>query len=234
MIISGMLGYRGLFNWRVSRIWAWVISKGLGMAVTLNGTEHLEKGRSYILVPNHQSNSDIIALLMSIPVPFHWVVKESLLKIPLFGPSIAASGAISINRSDSRRAVEQLRQGADKLKGGWSVLIYAEGTRTSDGNLQPFKKGAFRMAISTGIPLLPITVNGAFKILPKHTLNVRSGHVTITVSAPIETQGLTEDALPELMERTRQAILAHFDPDYDPFRAPVRTSAQSTGETPLG
>ncbi|MEW6350652.1 MAG: lysophospholipid acyltransferase family protein [Thermodesulfobacteriota bacterium] len=217
MIIVGMLGYRGLFNWKVSRVWAWAISKGLGMSVTLNGAEHFEKGRSYILVPNHQSNADIIALLESIPVPFHWVVKESLLKIPLFGPSVAASGAISVNRSDSRQAVEQLRKGSNKLRDGWSILIYPEGTRTADGNLQPFKKGAFRMAISTGIPLLPITVNGAFKILPKHTLNVRGGHVTITVSAPIQTEGLTEDALPELMEKTRQAILTHFDPDFDPF-----------------
>ena len=125
------------------------------MTVTLNGVENITKGQSYILVPNHQSNADIAALLMSIPIPFRWVVKKSLLKIPLFGSSIEASGAISIDRSDSRRAVEGLSAGAGKLKGGWSILIYPEGTRTHDGNVQPFKKGAFYLAISTGTPCSP-------------------------------------------------------------------------------
>jgi len=217
MIFVGMLGYR-MFNWKASRSWAWLVSKGMGLSTTLIGAEHLAEGQSYIIVPNHQGNADIVALLMSMPRPFGWVVKESLLRVPLFGRVLASSGAISINRSDSRRAVEQLNKGIEQLKDGWSILIYPEGTRTSDGNLQPFKKGAFRLAISTGIPLLPVTVNGAFQILPKNTFNVRSGRVRITIGEPIQTQGLTQEDLPELMEATRQAILRNFEPDYDPFQ----------------
>lgn len=98
------------------------------------------------------------------------------------------------------------------------MLIYPEGTRSADGNLQPFKKGAFMMAVQTGIPILPITCNGAFKVLPKKTIVFHPGRVTLTVGDPIPTEGLTEEDVPELMEKTRAAITRNFDPDYNPFQ----------------
>ena len=113
--------------------------------------------------------------------------------------------------------MEQLNKGLASLEPGWSVLIYPEGTRTSDGNLQPFKKGAFRVAIGTGLPIMPITTNGAFWLMPKKTMNIRPGHITVTFGEPIPTQGLTEADLPWLMEKTREAILQNLDLNYDPF-----------------
>ena len=113
--------------------------------------------------------------------------------------------------------METLQRATDKLKGSWSVLIYPEGTRTPDGQLGPFKKGAFMMAVQTGIPILPVTSNGAFKVLQKKTVWFRPGHITVTLGDPIVTAGLTEKDVPDLMERTRAAISKNLDPDYDPF-----------------
>jgi 1-acyl-sn-glycerol-3-phosphate acyltransferase len=217
MVSLAMLGYRHL-NWRLAQVWAWWLSKGMGLSVTTKGRENLAPGQSYILVPNHQGNADIVALCLVLEIPSRWVAKESLLRIPFLGWAIAATGAISINRSDTSQAIGQLRKGTEILKDGCSVLIYPEGTRTSDGNLQPFKKGAFRMAISTGVPILPITTNGAFQLMPRGTINVRSGHVTVTFGEPIETKGLTDDDLPWLMEKTRDAMLKNLDLNYDPFQ----------------
>ncbi len=190
----------------------------MGLTCSIYGADEVVPGTSYILTPNHQGNADILALVTILPLRFRWVIKRELLKIPMFGWALAATGAISLNRSDRQQAVRSLKDGVSKLAGGWSVLIYPEGTRTSDGNLQPFKKGAFMMAVQTGIPILPVTCNGAFKILPKKTIVFRPGHVTLTVGDPIPTEGLTEEDVPELMEKTRAAISKNLDPDYNPFQ----------------
>jgi 1-acyl-sn-glycerol-3-phosphate acyltransferase len=97
------------------------------------------------------------------------------------------------------------------------VLIYPEGTRTRDGHIQQFKKGAFMLAVQTGIPIVPLTCNGAYKVLPRGSLLVRPGHIKVSVSDPIYTEGLSEADVPDLMNKTREAVLARFDPNYDPF-----------------
>ena len=190
----------------------------MGLTCSIYGADKIVPGTSYIMTPNHQGNADILALVTTLPPRFRWVIKRELLKIPMFGWALGATGAISLNRSDRQQSVRSLRDGVSKLAGGWSVLIYPEGTRTSDGNLQPFKKGAFMMAVQTGIPILPVTCNGAFKVLPKKTIVFHPGHVTLTVGDPIATEGLTEEDVPELMEKTRAAISKNLDPDYNPFQ----------------
>jgi 1-acyl-sn-glycerol-3-phosphate acyltransferase len=203
--------------YRLERWWAWLVSKSMGLSFSLHGNDKIVPGTSYIITPNHQSNSDILALITILPVRFRWVVKKELTKIPVFGWALAGTGAIAIDRSDPKQSVETLQRATDKLKGSWSVLIYPEGTRTKDGHLQPLKKGAFMMAVQTGIPILPVTSNGAFKVLPKKTVWFRPGHITVTLGDPIVTAGLTEKDVPDLMERTRAAISKNLDPDYDPF-----------------
>jgi 1-acyl-sn-glycerol-3-phosphate acyltransferase len=187
------------------------------VSASLEGGEKAVPGKSYIVTPNHQSHSDILALLLTLPVRFRWVVKKELLRIPFFGWALAATGAVSIDRSKKQEALKRLNEGQSKLADGWSVLIYPEGTRSPDGNLQPLRKGAFLMAVNTGVPILPVTVNGAHKVIPKKTLNVTPGHVTVTIGDPIETEGLTEDDVQALSDKTRDAILKNFNPDYDPF-----------------
>ncbi len=203
--------------YRIERWWAFVVSKLMGLSYSVHGAEKVTPGASYIVTPNHQSNADIVALVLALPLRFRWVIKKSLLRIPLFGWGLARTGAIAIDRSNRRQSIESLRRASEKLRGGWSVLIYPEGTRTPDGNLLPFKKGAFMMAVQTGIPILPVTNNGAFKVLPRNSVWFRPGHITVTIGDPIVTEGLTEEDVPELMERTRVEISKSLDPSYDPF-----------------
>ena len=197
--------------------WARVVAKSIGLTFSVKGVENVVPGVSYIVTPNHQGHTDILALLNTLPVRFRWVVKKELLRIPMFGWGLARTGAISLDRSKGREAMDKLRQQKDKLKNGWGVLVYPEGTRTSDGHLQSFKRGAFAMAVHLDVPILPVTTNGAFKVLPRDTIEFRPGHITVTIGDPIEVNDLTEDDIPELMEKTRNAIQKNLDVDYDPF-----------------
>ena len=204
-------------NYALSRIWARVVARACGVTWSLHNAEKAEPDTSYIVCPNHQSHTDILALLLGLPTPYRWVVKKELIDIPVFGLGLAFTGAIVLDRSNKAAAFNKLKEEAHKAGGGWSVLIYPEGTRSSDGRLQKLKKGPFLMAVNTGVPILPVTVNGAFKILRRGTLIIKPGHITVTLSDPIPTEGMTEKDIPRLMEQTAAAIEAHFNFDYDPF-----------------
>jgi len=231
IIVISLFTSSGRPGYVIARAWAWVCSWMLGVTASLHSADKAVAGTSYVITPNHQSNADILALICMLPTPYRWVIKKELLKIPVFGSALGRTGAVSLDRSNTAQSVERLRKSVDKLKGGWSLLIYPEGTRTRDGNVQPFKKGAFMLAVNTGIPILPVTVNGAFKVLPKSAYLPIPGHVAITIGDPIPTDGLTEADVPELMERTRQAVLKNFDPDFDPFDRTARAPGDATGNT---
>ncbi len=218
MLLSALFVKPGNFVFSVMRLWSRIISALMGLRVSVMGVENIEPGTSYIVTPNHQGMADVHALASALPLKFRWVIKKELLRIPVLGWALWTTGPIAIDRSNPSASIEKLnREKDEKLKDGWSVLIYPEGTRTPDGNLKDFKKGAFMMAVQTGIPILPVVCNGAFKILPKKTLAFRSGHVTLTICPPIPTKGLSVKDVPELMSKTRQAILSELRTDYDPF-----------------
>jgi 1-acyl-sn-glycerol-3-phosphate acyltransferase len=218
LIVISLFDKTGGAAYWLMRLWAQLVARSMRLTFSIHGAEKIVPGTSYIVTPNHEGNADILALVTTLPLRFRWVVKRELLKIPFFGWALGRTGAISLNRSNRQQAVRSLKEGTSKLAGGWSVLIYPEGTRTSDGNLQNFKKGAFMMAVQTGISILPVTCNGAFKIMPKKTIAFRPGHITVTVGDPISSEGLAEADVPQLMDRTRAAIGKHLKPDYNPFR----------------
>ncbi len=173
LIILFALLFSGRIAFRLVQIWAWGIAQFMALSFSITGAEKIDPAVSYIITPNHQSHTDILALVCTSPVPFRWVAKKELLKIPLFGWALASTGAIALDRSDREKSIRSLQNARHKLTDGWSVLIYPEGTRTPDGAVRDFKKGPFMMAIQTGAPILPVTCNGTYKVLPKKTLNVR-------------------------------------------------------------
>ncbi len=217
LTIASFLTSSGMPMYRITQWWAHGVARCMGLTFSLRGREKISPGMSYIITPNHQGNADILALLCTLPIPFRWVLKKELLKIPVFGPALGRTGAIAIDRSDPKKAIESLEEGKKRLEGGWSVLIYPEGTRGWDEHLQPFKKGAFMMAVQTGIPILPVTCNGAFRVLPKKTILFKPGHIEVVIGDPIETKGMTVRDVPTLMQRTREIMLNNLDPDFDPF-----------------
>jgi 1-acyl-sn-glycerol-3-phosphate acyltransferase len=173
-------------------IWSWVFSMLTFIRYEFHGREHFKKGQSYIYVSNHTSFLDLPGLAMLIPGEFRPLAKKELLKIPVFG-LIARGATVIVDRSSG----ESRKRSLDKLKKtlaeGISILLFAEGTQNrSKEVLQPFKDGAFRLAIDTQMPLLPMVVIGAGPLMPPGTINLRPGLIKIIVGPEISTAGLTE------------------------------------------
>jgi len=211
--IVAFLSSTGNLPFTLSKIWACVMLWVTGVRVSIEGKEKIKEGQSYVIVSNHQSLYDILALVISLGVQYRWVIKKELLKVPLFGHTLYASRNIFIDRSNIEKARDSIRKGLDRLPPGVSVMFFAEGTRSPDGRLKEFKKGAFNVALERHLPILPVTVNGSRRVLPKGSIVFSSGRIRVVVADPIVTQGYTHDALPELMEKTRSAVQSNLVPD---------------------
>ena len=137
-----------------ARWWAKIQLLVSGVRVKVGGLEHLDKETPYIYMSNHQGSYDIFALLSCLPVQFRWIAKRELFAIPILGWAMGAANYISIDRSGRRKALESIERAARKIKGGVSVVIFPEGTRSRDGSIQPFKRGGFTLALKSGIPII--------------------------------------------------------------------------------
>jgi len=202
-----LIGQRfGWIGYAFLRLWSWVFSMLTFIRYKSYGKENFLSGQSYIYVSNHTSFLDIPGLWMTIPGQFRPLAKKELLKIPMFG-WIVKNAAIIVDRSNA----ESRKKSIDILKGflktGFSILIFAEGTQNRTRELlQPFHDGAFRIAIDTQQPILPITIIGAGKLMPPGTINLRPGRVRIYVGKQIETAGLTSDSTAALKQQTFDAM----------------------------
>jgi 1-acyl-sn-glycerol-3-phosphate acyltransferase len=193
--------------YRVARAWGRSILVVSGVQVFVREMEPLEPGRAFVFMSNHQSNFDIPVLLGHLPVPFRWLAKAELFKIPIFGRAMLGAGYIPIDRSDRPAAIASLRQAAEVVRGGVSVVIFPEGTRSPDGRLKPFKKGGFVMAIEAGVPIVPVVLKGTFDIMPKNQLLIRPRKVEVVIGEPIATADYSVDTKEALMDEVRNALL---------------------------
>ena len=198
----------------ISQVWAWIMLSATGVGTEIRGREKIRSGQSYVIISNHQSHFDILALVIRLGIQFRWIIKRELRSVPLFGFALDKSKNIFIDRADRDSAARSIREGIRRFPPGVSVLFFAEGTRSPDGAIQPFKKGGFTTAVESGFPILPVTVNGSRKILPKGSLVFTPGSIEVVVGDPIDTHGFTHDTIGELMAATRSRITADFDPCY--------------------
>src|SRR4030042_5309601 len=213
VILASLLSTTGNLAFTLSKIWARVMLLATGVRVVIQGKDKIAKGRSYVIISNHQSLYDIIAIVTSLGIQYRWVIKKELLNIPLFGPALYTSRNIFIDRSNTDRARESIRRGLDRLPGGVSVMFFAEGTRSPDGQLREFKKGAFAAALERSFPILPVTVTGSRKVLPKGSIVFTPGRIEVIIRDPIDTRGYNHDNMQELMEKTRTVIGSRLKPD---------------------
>ena len=184
------------------RFTAWTIFA----RITVHGTEHVQRGRPYVYMANHSSLIDTPALFAYLPYQFKIMAKKELFYVPFMGWHLWASGNFPVDRGDARRTARSLRGVIDGLKGGKSLAVFPEGTRTPDGRLQEFKPGVFKIALRAGVPIVPVTIRGTFALLPKTTLAPRPGRVDVFIGEPIDTRAFDDKRLPELIKRTREAI----------------------------
>jgi 1-acyl-sn-glycerol-3-phosphate acyltransferase len=167
--------------------WARAVVRNVQMELAVDGRENLRDGQTYLVMSNHQSHYDIPVLFEAIGGNIRMITKKELFRVPLFGEALAAGGFISIDRSDRHAAIRSLQQARDLLASGTHVWIAPEGTRSRTGELGPFKKGAFYLALEARLPILPVTISGTRNALPAKGLRSTPGaHVHVTIHAPID------------------------------------------------
>jgi len=176
--------------------------------VRLRGKENIQPGRAYVVMANHSSHFDILAVAARHPVPHRWVMKEELRRVPFLGAACVKAGCVFINRKNRTDAINSLMSESTSalLERGVSLFIFPEGTRSSDGRLQELKKGGFMVALGLGLPILPMTITGSNRILPPHGLHIAPGVITMTVHRAIESGDYGIEKREELMDAVRQAI----------------------------
>lgn len=186
--------------------WARVNAFFTPMFVSVAGKENIQENTSYIVVPNHQSYYDIFLIYGWLGMFIRWVMKKELRKVPVFGYCCEKMGHIIIDRSSTESAIKSLNAAKDNLKDGSSVVMFPEGTRNSSNVLLPFKKGAFRMALDLGIPILPVTIMGTKDILPTKGLNLFPGKAKMIIHKPIDVKNYTFEDIEKLMADTKAII----------------------------
>ena len=196
---------------RIAALWAKSILFVSRIDVTIRGISNIDPSQSFIYMSNHQSNFDIPVLLACLPVQFRWLAKAELFRIPIFGRGMRGAGYISIDRFNQESAFASIGVAAKKIEEGASVMIFPEGTRSIDGNIRPFKKGGFVLAVDSGVPIVPVILHGTWKIMPKNQFFIEPGHVVVEIKRPIESSDYTRETKDLLMGKIRNVIMESFE-----------------------
>lgn len=204
-IFTGLVFKQEAVNY-IAVIWSKLCCAIVPIKVAIKGTKNYSKSQSYVIVANHQSMVDIPVLHAHLGLNIKWIMKKELRKIPIFGAACHQLGCICVDRENHDAALKSIEDAKKKLTRKACVLFFAEGTRSRDGKVMPFKKGAFRFACETNLPILPITVKNSFHILPSDTLDLTPGTIDIIVHRPIYISSYKMDHLNNIIESTHQTI----------------------------
>jgi 1-acyl-sn-glycerol-3-phosphate acyltransferase len=194
----------GLFLAR--RVWAPGILKSIGARLEVVGAAEADLSRPCFFAANHQSWLDIPAIFAALPVPVLFIAKQELSRIPFLGWFMKGMGMVLIDRADRKEAVRSIEAVAERLREGWSLLSFPEGTRSADGRVQCFKTASFAAAVAAGAPIVPIALEGAGRVMPRDTWKITPGTIRLALGAPISTAGLDRDDRAELARRAQQAV----------------------------
>lgn len=215
---------------RLHTLYRWFARACLRVSATeleVHGLEHLEAGQAYVVVANHESTWDPPVLIAGLPqLVLRFVVKQELMRIPIFGNALQHSGNVRVVRAQAGGDAERIRQVMDERDPAVSILFFAEGTRARDGALHPFRKGAFITAIVYGLPILPVAHAGNYAIWPKGRLRLRRGPAVVQVGEPIPTTGCGHDDRAALRDRTHAAVAE--------LRTRARERVRALGHDPGG
>src|SRR5579884_4192043 len=193
--------------YRVGVLGAKLTLRLAGVQLEVRGHEKIPQGRAVVYMANHQSNCDPPAIVGLLP-PVLILVKKEFFRVPILGQAMRLRGFVPIDRKNRGGAIQALEQATRFLMAGHSFLAFPEGTRSGDGRLLPFKKGVFIMAFRAGTPIVPISISGSRKIMPKGEPAIRPGLVRVTFHDAVETQGCTLKDLELIQGRVRAAILS--------------------------
>jgi len=209
-LFGSLFDSRGRWQHACARLWSWLILTTSGIRTRVEGTENLLPQNTAIYCANHQSAMDVPILFVNLPVQFRFVAKRSLFKLPFLGWHLKRSGHIPVDRGRPRDGVRSLDDAAEKIRAGSSVVLFPEGHRSRDGKMGPFRSGSFYLAIKSGVPVVPITLNGTRAVLKPDTYHVRAGQTEMIVHPPIPTHMLKREDVEALSEKVRAEIISRF------------------------
>ncbi len=193
--------------------------RAVGVKVRVEGRERIP-ARVCLFVANHTSSADAPAVVGAIPRRIAVLLKESLFKWPIVGQAFALAHFIPVNRKDRESAINSVEKAAADMRAGQSFLIYPEGTRSPDGRLQEFKKGAVVLGIKAGVPIVPVLCSGAQRIMAKRSLLIRPGEILVQFLEPIDASEYTWEERDLLNQRVHDAMAAGLPPDQRPLGFP--------------
>lgn len=208
-ILASLVDWRKRYMWFYGKLWARWILWSTGLKVQVEGRERLTRGTRYIYVANHSSALDILLVFAILPGSISFMVKRELFRVPFFGWTLRAMGSIPVDRSSRVKAGQSVDRTLRQLaRTRLSLAIYPEGTRSRTGELQPFKRGSFVLAIRSGLAVVPVVTAGSFQALPPDGLNLTQVPISLTIGDPIETENLNVDDGRQLLTEVRSRMEA--------------------------
>jgi 1-acyl-sn-glycerol-3-phosphate acyltransferase len=193
------------------KFWAPGLLFMAGARIEVDGGETVTWGSPYVFVSNHASLIDIPVLFVALKNNLRFVAKRELAFIPFLGWYMWATGMIFVHRGRTDRAIQSLRRAGERIRQGASILGFPEGTRSRDGSVGPFKKGAFVVALESGVPVVPVAVEGTARVLSRDGFHVRPGTIRVRIGTPIPTSGLTLEDRNTLVDRAQAAVARLHD-----------------------
>jgi len=210
IVIGCLLGSAHFWGYYPGKIWAQCICRLLLLPIKVEGREKISKKNSYVFVANHQGPMDIFLIYGFLGRNFKWMMKKSLRKTPLIGYTCERAGHIFVDKSGPKKIQETIEHARETLRGGTSLVVFPEGSRTFTGHMAKFRKGAFQLADEIGLPIVPITIDGSFDVLTRMAgFNFVNYHsMRLVIHDPIYPQGKGAEAIQYAMEKSYEVIMA--------------------------
>jgi len=193
------------FVHREQQFWSRACYWLMFIPVSVDGMEHIQPGQSYVFVSNHQSMYDVWLIYGWLPVVFKWLMKAEIRRVPFVGTACKAAGHIFVDRRKAKASMESLREIEKQLSNGVCTVIFPEGTRTMDGEVGRFKRGAFQIAIDLGLPVIPLSLDGCFEVMPKGQPYVTRHPVHMYIGEPIDLKQFDDPN--DAIEAVRNAVI---------------------------
>lgn len=213
LALFGIMGDRKYFTYWIPRFWAWFTCFVYLLPVTVKGREHLDPKQTYIFIPNHQGYFDIFLTYAYLGHNFKWMMKDYLRNIPFIGYGCAKSGHVYVG--DSRESITRaIFESKENLEQGISMAIFPEGTRTYDGKMGEFKRGAFMLASQLERPIVPITINGSYEVFNRNATMISYHPLELIIHKPISVEEQKSRGTKQIMKDVYEVIHEDLSPQY--------------------
>lgn len=194
--------------YRISSAWARLMMRLSGARITVTGEEYLKEGEAYLFVSNHQSNFDIPLLLSAIRCPKGFIAKKELGNIPILTFWMKKIHCVFMDRDNIRKSAEAIVKGIQILKAGHSMVIFPEGTRSKGGPVKEFKAGSFKLALKSKVKIIPVTIDGSYKLLDANGGKIKAADVAVTLHEPIDVTTLSKEEIADLHNTVRDIVVS--------------------------